>query len=252
MHVAASREQTYEAIILRTIRYGESDLIIHVLSAEHGHGSCIAKGARSARSKLGVRLEPTTVVELVTRQGRGQLPIVGSAHLVRSFSSIRDSWERQRVIAAVFGMLIRFASDAPGSDGLFHLTWRLLDALDAAPSGVGIGDALVRSWELKLLHLAGAAPQLSCCVRCGATDAITGFSSRDGGVVCRDDEHGSDRALSEVAYQATVLLTSVRFEHIAGSELPNVSALSEVRDVITRPMLVDSFGVAPDIVGADR
>ena len=149
-------------------------------------------------------------------------------------------------------MLVRFAADTPGSDGLFHLTWRLLDALDASPAGSELGHALVRSWELKLLHLAGAAPQLSCCVRCGATDGIVGFSSRDGGVVCRDDELGVDRLLSEAAYGAAVRLMSVRFDELRVADMPSVTALTEVRDVMTRPMLVDSFGFAPDTVGADR
>ena len=47
-----------EAIVLRSIRYGEADRILHLYTPEHGRLAAIAKGARRARSRFGARLEP--------------------------------------------------------------------------------------------------------------------------------------------------------------------------------------------------
>ena len=47
-----------EAIVLRSIRYGEADRILHLYTPGHGRLSAIAKGARRARSRFGARLEP--------------------------------------------------------------------------------------------------------------------------------------------------------------------------------------------------
>ena len=47
-----------EAIVLRSIRYGEADRIVHLYTVAHGRLSAIAKGARRSRSRFGARLEP--------------------------------------------------------------------------------------------------------------------------------------------------------------------------------------------------
>ena len=47
-----------EAIVLRSIRYGEADRILHLYTPGHGRLGAIAKGARRARSRFGARLEP--------------------------------------------------------------------------------------------------------------------------------------------------------------------------------------------------
>ena len=47
-----------EAIVLRSIRYGEADRILHLYTPDHGRVSAIAKGARRTRSRFGARLEP--------------------------------------------------------------------------------------------------------------------------------------------------------------------------------------------------
>ena len=51
-----------EAVVLRTLRYGEADAILALLTPGLGRVSAIAKGARSARSKQGGRLQLGTEV----------------------------------------------------------------------------------------------------------------------------------------------------------------------------------------------
>ena len=47
-----------EAVVLRTMRYGEADRILHLYTPAPGRVSAIAKGVRRARSRFGGRLEP--------------------------------------------------------------------------------------------------------------------------------------------------------------------------------------------------
>src|SRR5207248_4263624 len=54
-----------QAIVLRSIRYGEADRILHLYTPHHGRIGAIAKGARRARSRFGARLEPCFHVLLV-------------------------------------------------------------------------------------------------------------------------------------------------------------------------------------------
>ena len=60
-----------EAVVLRSIRYGEADRILHLYTPAHGRLGAIAKGVRRARSRFGARLEPFFHSRLVLHEGRG-------------------------------------------------------------------------------------------------------------------------------------------------------------------------------------
>ena len=68
-----------EAIVLRSIRYGEADRVLHLYSATRGRISAIAKGSRRPRSRFGGRLEPFFRLALVLHEGRGELATVTAA-----------------------------------------------------------------------------------------------------------------------------------------------------------------------------
>src|SRR5436190_18953589 len=80
-----------EAIVLRSIRYGEADRVLHLYSATRGRLGAIAKGSRRPRSRFGGRLEPFFRLDLVLHQGRGQLATVTSAATVEGYPRLRSS-----------------------------------------------------------------------------------------------------------------------------------------------------------------
>ena len=79
-----------EAIVLRSIRYGEADRILHLYTPHHGRISAIAKGVRRARSRFGARLEPFFHVRTMLHEGRGDLYTVTSVDTVATHSALRD------------------------------------------------------------------------------------------------------------------------------------------------------------------
>src|SRR4051812_49471022 len=60
-----------EAIVLRSIRYGEADRILHLYSEDRGRLGAIAKGVRRVKSRLGGRVGPVAPVNPIPREGRG-------------------------------------------------------------------------------------------------------------------------------------------------------------------------------------
>ena len=60
-----------EAVVLRSIRYGEADRVLHLFTLERGRAGAIAKGARKTKSRFGGRLEPFSHVEAMLHEGRG-------------------------------------------------------------------------------------------------------------------------------------------------------------------------------------
>src|SRR5579859_7760592 len=79
-----------EAIVLRSIRYGEADRIIHLYTPHHGRIGAIAKGARRASSRFGARLEPFARIRVVLREGRGDLYAVTAVDTVAIHGALRD------------------------------------------------------------------------------------------------------------------------------------------------------------------
>ena len=69
-----------EAVVLRSMRYGEADRILHLYTPNRGRVSAIAKGVRRARSRFGGRLEPFFRLNIELHEGRGELLTVTGAH----------------------------------------------------------------------------------------------------------------------------------------------------------------------------
>jgi recombinational DNA repair protein (RecF pathway) len=64
-----------EAVVLRSIRYGEADRILHLYTSDRGRVGAIAKGVRRARIEL--------------HEGRGELLTVTGAHTVDGHARLR-------------------------------------------------------------------------------------------------------------------------------------------------------------------
>ena len=73
-----------EAVVLRSMRYGEADRILHLYTRNRGRVGAIAKGVRRARSRFGGRLEPFFHVRMELHEGRGELLTVTGAQILSS------------------------------------------------------------------------------------------------------------------------------------------------------------------------
>src|SRR5205823_5407300 len=78
-----------DAIVLRSIRFGEGDRVLHLYTPQRGRVGAIAKGARKTRSRFGGRLEPFFHLRLVLHEGRGDLLTVTSAETVAPHACLR-------------------------------------------------------------------------------------------------------------------------------------------------------------------
>ena len=77
-----------EGIVLRSIRYGEADRILHLYTAERGRVNAIAKGSRRPKSRFGGRLEPFFRLDLMLHEGRSDLCTVTGAATVAGYSGV--------------------------------------------------------------------------------------------------------------------------------------------------------------------
>lgn len=183
----AGRSAKTDAIVLRSLRYGEADRILHLYTADRGRVGAIAKGVRKTKSRFGARLEPLSHVELLLHQGSGELLTITGVDLKRSHRAVREEPYRLNVGLIGAEAMLRLHGEPEANDRAFTALERFLDVLDTAPvsSGRPALDPLVLSFQLKLLWLAGYLPHLTSCVECGTTSELVAYSARAGGAVCR-------------------------------------------------------------------
>jgi len=178
-----------QAVVLRSIRYGEADRIVHLYTPDRGRVGAIAKGARRARSRFGGRLEPFFRLDLMLHEGRGELLTVTAAETVHGYPRLRTDGPALDAAARVCDAVSRlFETDEPHPE-VFNLLCNELALLDQEPARATRANQL--AFRLKLLLAAGLAPQLAACASCGAQDHLTGFSGAAGGVVCSACEAAS-------------------------------------------------------------
>ncbi len=216
-----------EAVVLRSMRYGEADRILHLYTPHRGRIGAIAKGVRRTRSRFGGRLEPFFRLRLDLHEGRSDLLTVTGAQTVDAYPRLRgDARALDSAARACDAVGRLFETDEP-HPGVFNLLCRHLALLDEQtveiertgdpgpptsqpsatekqpgdpPAGSPASSrAGALAFRLKLLLAAGLAPQLGACACCGEREHLFGFSGSAGGVVCGACEAASF-PLDEAAY----------------------------------------------------
>jgi DNA repair protein RecO (recombination protein O) len=188
------RTYATEAVVLRSLRLGEADRIVHLYTQERGRIGAVAKGIRKTKSRFGGRLEPLSHVALQLHQGSGELQTVTGVDLVRSHSAVREQPYRLGVGLIGAEAMLRLFTEQERNERAFVALTRFLDVLDETDARATRAalDPLALSFQLKLLWVSGYLPHLTSCAECGADDAaLVGYSPQAGGAVCRACGNGS-------------------------------------------------------------
>src|SRR5438874_4016926 len=178
-----------EAVVLRSIRYGEADRILHLYSRERGRIGAIAKGVRRVKTRFGGRLEPLFRVDLLLHEGRGELHTVTSADTVDAHPSLRECRDALERATQACDAVLRLLDSQEPNRAAYNLLCHELRLLDVEPAAATRSQAL--AFRLKLLLAAGFLPELAACATCGEREELGAFSASAGGVVCGSCEAGS-------------------------------------------------------------
>jgi DNA repair protein RecO (recombination protein O) len=172
---------------VRSVLFGEADLVITLFTESRGIASAIARSARRS-SKRFASLEPMHLLHVVIdeRPGR-ELGTLVEAVIARP--RLRLSMNLARIEAA--GRALRWIRDAAPphtpEPALWQLAGDLLDALDD-PADVVAPVARLAAAGLRMLGAIGWGLDLERCVSCGRpceAGAAAAVDAARGGLVCR-------------------------------------------------------------------
>jgi DNA repair protein RecO (recombination protein O) len=174
-------------VVLRTIRLGEADRIVTLMTEEHGKVRAVAKGVRRTKSKFGSRLEPLSHVALLGWQGRGDLDMINQVEVVDTFRPVREDLDRMAAAMSMLEVVDQIGQERHGNPRLYEMLVGALTALAERNSPM-----VAPAFFLKVLALEGSAPVLDVCVSCGEEDAelLVAFDLVEGGVLCRSCRRG--------------------------------------------------------------
>jgi DNA repair protein RecO (recombination protein O) len=167
-----------EGIVLRTHKLGEADRIITLLTRRNGRVRAVAKGVRRTTSRFGARLEPFTHVDLQIYEGRS-LDVITQAETVRPYGEpFAADYPRYTAGTAMLETAERLTpvEKEPALRQFLLLVGGLRTLGEVAHDPRMVLDAFL----LRSLAVAGYAPALEECARCG-TRSVSGAAGREVG-----------------------------------------------------------------------
>ena len=122
-----------QGIVLRSMKLGEADKIVTILTQGSGKVRAVAKGVRKTTSRFGARLEPFTHVNLMLYRGRGSLDTITQAEIVSPHRHIRDDLSLFAAAETMVEAVDKVAEEHERNVPLALLLLNGLRALDAGP-----------------------------------------------------------------------------------------------------------------------
>lgn len=170
--------------VLKSLSYGESDLIITFYSREFGKIKGIAKGAKRSKKRFVNVFEPFSLTNILfTRKSRDMLAFIESCDIIDHYPAIRQDMEKTLIASYFIDLADHFSPEGKKNEKVFELLQNFLLVLGREKAS----DALVRFFEMRLLKLAGFEPALEHCIVC-KTPVTNGnsyyFHAHDGGIKC--------------------------------------------------------------------
>ncbi len=208
------------ALVLRKTKLGEADLILTLLAADGRQVRAVAKGARKPKGRLGARVEPFSVLDLLLHTGRN-LEIVAEAETVATHDGLRADYDRMTAASVVVDVLDKSSTEGQAEPQLFEMALVTLDEMESAP--VPALEPLVFAFLLKSLAMQGYRPALDRCASCGGELAgPLAFSVESGGVLCqRCSGAGSGaRPITGAARDALRFMLRSRMAEVTALEMP--------------------------------
>lgn len=226
---------TDEGVILRTVKLGEADRIITILTKNHGKIRAVARGVRRTKSRFGGRLEVFNRDKFLIFEGRGELQHINQAESIDAygahFITDYDAYIAANVMVESVDKLLDSASDLVGSD-VREYYFLLIAALNSLARGQHSAHIIENSFLLRMLAIGGWYPRLDACVVCGRQTELDYFSVQAGGMMCRTDRILEASSIDTATRTQLYALLHGNWKLLTGSGGTEVSLGPETTEIV--------------------
>lgn len=122
-----------KAIVIQTIRYGDSSLIVKMLTEEYGVQSYMVKGVYRSKSKFRAALfQNMTILDIVATSGKASLAFIKEISLAHNYNDILFNVKKSSIILFMCELLSKSLPEAETDKLLFNYVYDTLLRLDEA------------------------------------------------------------------------------------------------------------------------
>lgn len=182
--MSARESHRAAGFVLKSLSYGESDLIVTFYSRESGKISGIAKGAKRSKKRFANVFEPFSLTNIIfSRKNRDALAFIESCDIIDHYADIRLDLEKTLTAAYFIDLADHFSPEGKQNEKLFALLADFLSLL----ARESVSEATIRFFEMRLLKIVGFEPELTACVQCKkhvTNGASYYFFPKEGGIFC--------------------------------------------------------------------
>ncbi len=233
-----------EAIVLKSMKYGDTSKIVTFYTRQFGKLKGIAKGARKLNNKFGSALEPfSRVVLVVYKKDNRDLHLISQCDALEAYRKIHDHFDRISAGLAVLELVDQLTHGEEENPEMYALLTRTLGVLNDAERNF---PSIRRAFQLKCAILFGFAPSLNVCSECGRSLvsgeplSAVGFQLTDGAIICstckKTMKPGNTyaeitlsapafRILQQFADSSVELMTAITYHENVGNELDDALRL---------------------------
>lgn len=215
-----------EGIVIRTNDYGETNKVVTLFTKEFGKMGVMARGAKKPKSRLAALSQPFVHGLFLVQQSSG-LGTMQQGELLHSHRYIQNDLLKAAYASYIVELTDKLTEEREPNPSLFQLLSLTLQYIN---DGVD-AEILTRIYEIKMLTIAGIAPELSCCTNCGEVESQFVFSFREGGFLCRRCAYLDENAV-KMSVAVSKLLKA--FYYIDLKRLGNISIKQETRKELKR------------------
>jgi DNA repair protein RecO (recombination protein O) len=228
---------TTNAVVIRSLNYGESDKIVTFFTKDFGKIKGIAKGARRSKKRFQNALDLFSHLRLIffDREGMGLVRAEG-CDIINSFPKIREDLKKIFHGNYLLELMNEMAGERETNRAAFDLLLSflsILDEMEAKEEGL-------RVFEIRMLSLFGYQPNMKKCDLCkmgweDLQEVSVFFSIGKGALVCERCSKGWGNLIP------LSLGTARLIERISQMELSKIhrlrftsQALSESRELLPK------------------
>ncbi|MBI1932354.1 MAG: DNA repair protein RecO [Ignavibacteriales bacterium] len=199
-----------EALILKKINFGNSSLIIHLYTKEHGKISAIIKGAKSPKSKLGSKVDILNHVEIVYyNKEEKELQLITQVNLIEHFANLKSDLAKLKYAMSICELILKLVLEKDKNEKLYRGVIRILNLINDEQS-----DPILHFTQFLIFFIKeiGFELNFNTCSNCGSKLLETeqnAFSYNDG-IICEkcNSEKISTYQFTKELFNLFVCLTS--------------------------------------------
>jgi DNA repair protein RecO (recombination protein O) len=223
-----------EALVLKSIKFGDTSRIATLYTKNYGKIKVIAKGIRKPKSRLAGALQTLSHIQIVFyKKQTTEIYLLSQSEILHAYQSLARDFNRYVFASAVLELLDRLIAGEESNPQLFELTLETLSFMEKCPQRSL--EKSFWSYTLRLADLLGYKPKLDKCVNCDkpVIEKLILFSPEKGGIICKRCAR-SDQAyliLSKDSVRSALKLQSIKTEDLDTYNIPK-EQLKEISSIV--------------------